>query len=55
MALTLARAHRWQDLLEEGRYATIRALAKDAPGQSCLRQIRRGGQGGRLLKSAYGG
>ena len=29
LALTLARAHRWRDLLEEGRYPTIRALARD--------------------------
>jgi hypothetical protein len=29
LALTLARAHRWRDLLEAGRYPTVRALAKD--------------------------
>ena len=29
LALTLARAHRWRDLLEAGRYPTIRALARD--------------------------
>jgi len=27
LALTIARAHRWRELLEEGRYASIRALA----------------------------
>jgi len=27
LALALARAHRWRQLLEEGRYATIRELA----------------------------
>ena len=27
LALTLARAHRWRDLLEAGRYGSIRALA----------------------------
>ena len=27
LALTLARAHRWRDLLEEGRYGSIRELA----------------------------
>ena len=26
------------------------AMPQKAPGQSCLRQIRRGGQGGRFLK-----
>jgi hypothetical protein len=27
LALTLARAHRWRDLLEQGRYGSIRELA----------------------------
>jgi len=29
LAVTLARAHRWRELLEAGRYATIRELAAD--------------------------
>ena len=29
LAMTLARAHRWRDVLEAGRYATIRDLAHD--------------------------
>lgn len=29
LALTLARAHRWQHLLESGRYTTIGELARD--------------------------
>jgi len=29
LALTLARAHRWRDLLESGRYATIGELARE--------------------------
>jgi hypothetical protein len=29
LALMLARAHRWQQLLESGRYASIRELALD--------------------------
>jgi len=29
LALTIARAHRWQQLLESGRYATIGELARD--------------------------
>ena len=29
LALTIARAHRWRELLESGRYATIRELAAD--------------------------
>ncbi len=28
LALTIARAHRWRELLEQGRYASIRALAQ---------------------------
>jgi len=28
LALTIARAHRWRELLEEGRYASVRALAQ---------------------------
>ena len=28
--MTVARAHRWQELLESGRYASIRELALDA-------------------------
>jgi ParB-like chromosome segregation protein Spo0J len=27
LALTIARAHRWRELLEEGRYASVRELA----------------------------
>ncbi|MGD0111867.1 MAG: hypothetical protein ABSD48_08370 [Armatimonadota bacterium] len=27
LALTIARAHRWRELLEEGRFGSIRALA----------------------------
>jgi len=27
LALTIARAHRWRELLEDGRYASIRELA----------------------------
>ena len=27
LALTIARAHRWRELLEQGRYASIRELA----------------------------
>jgi hypothetical protein len=30
LAVTIARAHRWQQLLESGRYATIGELARDA-------------------------
>ena len=30
LALTIARAHRWQALLESGRYTTIGELARDA-------------------------
>jgi hypothetical protein len=30
LAVTIARAHRWQELLESGRYATIGELARDA-------------------------
>jgi hypothetical protein len=30
LAVTVARAHRWQELLESGRYASIRELALDA-------------------------
>ncbi|MCJ7752264.1 MAG: hypothetical protein MUQ65_14450 [Armatimonadetes bacterium] len=29
LALTIARAHRWRDLLESGRYTTIGELARD--------------------------
>jgi hypothetical protein len=29
LAVMMARAHRWRELLESGRYATIRALAHD--------------------------
>jgi len=29
LAVTIARAHRWRELLESGRYATIRELAAD--------------------------
>lgn len=29
LAVTIARAHRWQELLESGRYASIRELALD--------------------------
>jgi hypothetical protein len=29
LAVMVARAHRWRELLESGRYATIRALAAD--------------------------
>lgn len=29
LALTIARAHRWQQLLESGRYTTIGELARD--------------------------
>jgi hypothetical protein len=29
LAVMVARAHRWRELLETGRYATIRALAAD--------------------------
>lgn len=29
LALTIARAHRWRQLLEEGQYASIRELAAD--------------------------
>jgi hypothetical protein len=29
LAMTVARAHRWQELLESGRYATIGELARD--------------------------
>jgi len=29
LALTIARAHRWRELLEQGRYASIRELAKE--------------------------
>ncbi len=29
LALTIARAHRWRDLLESGRYATVGELARD--------------------------
>ena len=29
LALTIARAHRWRALLEEGRYRSIRALARE--------------------------
>lgn len=29
LALTIARAHRWQQLLESGRYTTIGGLARD--------------------------
>jgi len=29
LALTIARAHRWRELLEGGQYPTIRALAAD--------------------------
>jgi len=29
LAMTIARAHRWRDVLETGRYATIRELAHD--------------------------
>jgi len=29
LAVTLARAHRWQQLLESGRYTTIGELARD--------------------------
>jgi len=28
LALTIARAHRWRELLEEGRYASVRELAR---------------------------
>jgi len=30
LAVTIARAHRWQHLLESGRYATVGELARDA-------------------------
>ncbi|MBN1462024.1 MAG: hypothetical protein JXA57_21035 [Armatimonadetes bacterium] len=30
LAVTIARAHRWQQLLESGRYATVGELARDA-------------------------
>ncbi|MCK4300710.1 MAG: hypothetical protein KAX80_14305 [Planctomycetes bacterium] len=30
LALTIARAHCWRDLLESGRYSTIGELARDA-------------------------
>ena len=30
LAVTIARAHRWQEPLESGRYAGIRELARDA-------------------------
>ena len=30
LAVTIARAHRWQELLESGRYASVRQLALDA-------------------------
>ena len=30
LAVTVARAHRWRDLLESGRYTTIGELARDA-------------------------
>ena len=30
LAVTVARAHRWQELLESGRYASVRELALDA-------------------------
>jgi hypothetical protein len=30
LAVTIARAHRWQELLESGRYASIGELARDA-------------------------
>ena len=29
LAFTIARAHRWRELLEQGRYASIRELAKE--------------------------
>ncbi len=29
LALTIARAHRWRELLEQGRYRSIRELAKE--------------------------
>jgi hypothetical protein len=29
LVLTIARAHRWRGLLEQGRYASIRELAKE--------------------------
>ena len=29
LALTIARAHRWRELLEQGRYRSIRALAQE--------------------------
>ena len=29
LAVMIARAHRWRELLESGRYATVRALAHD--------------------------
>ena len=29
LALTIARAHRWRELLEQGRYCSIRALARE--------------------------
>jgi hypothetical protein len=29
LALTIARAHRWRELLEQGRYRSIRALARE--------------------------
>ena len=29
LALTIARAHRWRKLLEQGRYHSIRALARE--------------------------
>lgn len=30
LAVTMARAHRWQHMLESGRYATVGELARDA-------------------------
>lgn len=29
LALTIARAHRWRELLEQGRYGSIRSLARE--------------------------
>ena len=29
LALTIARAHRWRELLERGRYGSIRSLARE--------------------------
>jgi 16S rRNA U516 pseudouridylate synthase RsuA-like enzyme len=29
LALTIARAHRWRELLEQGRYRSIRSLAQE--------------------------